>query len=157
MSGGTEASAGTDPDGPLTVERVEDPDPADREAVYRGLVAYNRRHGPDPEREELTLLVRDAGDEVVGGLLGEFAWGWLFVKILWLREDLHGRGMGRRLMAMAEDEAAGRRSVGVFLDTVGWQAPGFYAACGYEELGVLEDYPPGFRRHFFFKRLVESG
>jgi len=83
------------------------------------------------------------------------SWGWLFVEALWVGEALRGRGIGRALMAGAEDFARAKDCHSAWLDT--FQAVGFYTRLGYERFGVLEDYPPGQSRHFLRKRLLDGG
>jgi len=41
----------------------------------------------------------------------------------------------------------------VWLNTFGFQAPGFYERLGYQLFGKLIDCPPGQHRYFYFKRL----
>jgi GNAT superfamily N-acetyltransferase len=90
---------------------------------------------------------------VLAGLNGYTDWGWLFVKLLWVCEPLRGTGMGSRLLAAAELEARARGCRGVWLDTFGFQARGFYEKQGYSMFGELGDFPEGHARYFLSKRL----
>jgi GNAT superfamily N-acetyltransferase len=101
--------------------------------------------------ERFALLLRDDAGEVTAGLSGTLSWGWLFVEALWVGDALRGRGIGRALIAGAEDFARAKDCHSAWLDT--FQARGFYERLGYESFGVLEDYPPGQSRHFMRKRL----
>jgi GNAT superfamily N-acetyltransferase len=85
--------------------------------------------------------------------VGGTYWGWLYVEILWLDARARGRGLGARLMAMAEQEAQRRGCRGAHLDTMSFQALPFYERMGYTVFGVLEDLPPGHRRYFLKKKL----
>ncbi|QSJ20687.1 GNAT family N-acetyltransferase [Nostoc sp. UHCC 0702] len=58
---------------------------------------------PDP----LSVLIRDAKGEIVGGLVGETHWRWLFVSHLCVAEALPGQGYGRELLLKAEQAAKG--------------------------------------------------
>lgn len=101
----------------------------------------------------LAIFVRDAAGDVVAGLHG---WTWAgtgFVKTLWVREDLRRQGLGARLLEAAEREAAGRGCREVQLDTLTYQAAGFYRRLGYEQIGDLPGWPAGSRRLFFRKAL----
>ena len=44
------------------------------------------------EYSAVTVLLRDEGGEVLGGLLGAIWGGWLSVSILWVSAPLRGRG-----------------------------------------------------------------
>ena len=39
------------------------------------------------------------------------------------------------------------------VDTMSFQAPGFYRSCGYEQFGAIDGYPGGVTRHWFTKAL----
>jgi GNAT superfamily N-acetyltransferase len=104
--------------------------------------------------ERFALLLRDDAGQVAAGLIGTVSWGWLFVEALWVSDELRGRGIGRALMAGAEDFARAKDCHSAWLDT--FQARGFYARLGYESFGVLEDYPPGQSRYFLRKRLSDG-
>jgi GNAT superfamily N-acetyltransferase len=101
----------------------------------------------------LAIFVRDGTGEVVAGLHG-WTWGRTgFVRTLWVREDIRGRGLGARLLAAAEREAARRGCREMQLDTHSYQAPGFYARLGYARIGELPGWPDDSTRIFFRKAL----
>ena len=93
------------------------------------------------------MLVRDAGGELRAGLDGFTYAGWLFIRYLWVHGELRRSGVGRRLMAEAEDHARALGCHSAWVDTFSFQAPGFYARLGYREFGRL-DYPPDHQRIF---------
>jgi GNAT superfamily N-acetyltransferase len=137
----------------LTVE--DDPDQAAMHFLPRALEAYNESRWPDhaPWRS-LGIFIREA-ETIVAGLAGETYGGWLFVRYLWVRDDLRGQGIGRELIAQAERRATERGCHSAWLDTFSFQARGFYEKLGYEEFGAL-DYPPDHTRHFLRKRLAST-
>ncbi|MEX3777633.1 GNAT family N-acetyltransferase [Pseudomonas sp. MYb118] len=140
----------------LIIEHRQDPTPEDREAILAPLRAYNVAQAGDGKSELLALVVRDEQGEILGGLYGRFFYRWLFIELLSVPEQARGDGMGSKLMRMAEDMAREKACVGIWLDTFSFQAPQFYQKLGYSELGQIVDYPPGHRRHFFQKRLIDS-
>jgi GNAT superfamily N-acetyltransferase len=101
----------------------------------------------------LSVLIRDAKGEIVGGLVGKTHWGWLFVSHLWVAEALRGQGYGRKLMFAAEQTAKGRGCSHAYLDTFSFQALGFYERLDYQRFGVLENFPPGHQRYFLQKQI----
>jgi GNAT superfamily N-acetyltransferase len=108
--------------------------------------------GADPGRSTLAILAEDAAGRPQGGLWVLARRGWLFLDLFILGAEARRAGLGSRILAMAEDEARRRGLAGVWLDTYGFQAPGFYARHGYREFGALPDYPAPHARHFLAKR-----
>ncbi|MBN1886438.1 MAG: GNAT family N-acetyltransferase [Thermoflexales bacterium] len=135
----------------LTVE--EDPEPEEVALVIEGLRAYNRSHAGDDDHRKLAVFVRDAQERIVGGLLGDTYWGWLGVSILWIEESHRRQGHGRALLVAAEREAVQRGCQYAHLDTMSFQAIGFYQKLGYRLYGELHDMPAGHSRYFLWKEL----
>jgi GNAT superfamily N-acetyltransferase len=123
-------------------------------AIDEGLTAYNSSTRPDPSAGPLLLVIRDANGDILGGVRGRVAYGWLRIDMLWVRETMRGSGVGTMLLQAAERAALVRGCHSVHLDTFEFQAPEFYRARGYELFGVLDDYPDGEKHYYFKKRLV---
>lgn len=138
----------------LRIERSQNPTDEEREAILTPLRAYNAAQAGPSSAQLLALLVRDDNGEILGGLYGRFFYQWLFIELLSVPEQARGQGMGSKLMQMAEDLAWEKECVGIWLDTFDFQAPQFYKRLGYSELGQIADYPPGHKRFFFQKRLI---
>jgi len=86
-------------------------------------------------------------------LIGETYYGWLYINLLFIREELRGQGYGHRLLTLAEEEALKRGAGNAYLDTFSFQAPDFYQQHGYQVFGTLQDFPPGCQRYFLQKKL----
>ncbi|MGH7100376.1 MAG: GNAT family N-acetyltransferase, partial [Stellaceae bacterium] len=102
----------------------------------------------------IAVLVADPRGETVGGLFGRTSHGLLFVERFFLPEASRGKGLGSRVLALAEDEARRRGCTRVALMTVTFQAPGFYQRQGYEIAARLECDPPGATRMLMTKKLT---
>jgi GNAT superfamily N-acetyltransferase len=123
----------------------------DREFVLQALVAYNKARTTGETYRELNVLARDSG-KIVGGLRAITLWNWLFVNILWVEESFRGKGLGKKMLLAAEQEAVKRGCLHAHLDTFDFQALPFYQRLGYGIFGQLEDYPVGHRRYYLQKR-----
>jgi GNAT superfamily N-acetyltransferase len=139
--------------GELTITFEPDAAGQDLDVINTGLSAFNDRVLGSQRYEPMRLLVRDANGQVVGGLLGELYYNWLYIAILWLHEDIRGQGIGRRLMATAEEYAASRGRTHVHVDTLDFQAPLFYQHLGYTIWGELGPYGDGHTRYYLKKTL----
>lgn len=132
---------------------MDKPDDAAWHAVGGGLHDYNKQQAGDNRYQQLCFLLRSPGQEIGGGLIGEIHWGWLFINLLFVKDELRGQGYGHRLLTLAEDEARQSGATHAYLDTFSFQAPDFYQQHGYQLFGELRDFPPGHQRYFFTKQL----
>ena len=132
---------------------VDNPEESAWGIIGRGLSHYNKQQAGENNFQRLCLALQASDQEIVGGVLGELYWEWFHLDLLWVKEELRGRGYGRQLLLRAEDEARQRGAKNVFLDTFSFQAPDFYKQYGYRVFGELPDYPPGHQRYFMTKQL----
>jgi len=135
----------------ITVEPGQD---ETRAAVLRGLSSYNQEKIGPRNSKPLAISLRDNGGKIVGGLVGELKWKWLYVDLLWIDERHRRSGFGEALVAQAEQQARDHGAEGVYLATMSIQAPEFYPRLGYHECGRMENYPvAGQTLHHFMKAL----
>ena len=123
------------------------------EVIGGGLSDFNTQQAGDDEGKNLCFILQTPDEEIVGGVIGATYWDWLYVNLMWVREDLRGQGFGEQLLEKAEAEARRRSAKRSYLDTFSFQAPAFYKKFGYEEFGRLEDFPAGHTRYFLVKTL----
>jgi GNAT superfamily N-acetyltransferase len=133
--------------------RIEDETGEVQQELIENVRAFNDDILGEERSRPLAAVARDEEGSLVGGVSGRTLCSWLLIDVVWVHEDLRGTGLGARLMAMAEAEAVERGCVGAQVDTVTFQAPGFYRKLGYETVGTVEGFPPGYARHYFSKRL----
>jgi GNAT superfamily N-acetyltransferase len=134
---------------------TDKPDGAAIQHLVRGLTDFNVQQGGPRNAATLAILVSDEDSgEVLGGLLGGTAYGYLKIEILYLPESLRGTGLGTRLMQQAEEEAVRRGCRAAWLETFTFQAQGFYERLGYSVFGEIEDYPAGHSMLFLKKTLA---
>ncbi len=121
--------------------------------IGQGINEFNDQKGGPQKGQTICFAVYDPGQVVVGGIVAQIYWDWLYIDLMWLREDLRNKGYGTRLLKAAEEEARKRGAKRSYLDTFSFQAPDFYKKHGYKEFGVLPDFPAGHKRHFLTKML----
>ena len=137
----------------LALKITSTPQAEDLEVLGASLAAFNQSDVGPSERQALAVLVRDVDGDVVAGLSGYTAWGWLYVQWLWVAEDQRGRKLAGRLLELAEAEARGRGCHGAYIDTFNPQALKTYQRSGYTAFGSLPDFPKGRTRSFLSKTL----
>ena len=123
-----------------------------KKAVLGGLIRYNNENMGKQKYKRLAVSLRE-GNAIVGGIVGEVWTAVLFIQFFWLEQGLRGKGFGKKLIGAIEDEARRFGATRSYVDTMSFQAPHFYRACGYREFGSIEGYPGGVTRHWFTKTL----
>jgi ribosomal protein S18 acetylase RimI-like enzyme len=99
------------------------------------------------------FFLKNPRGEVLGGVMGHIWGGWMQINFLWVTEMRRGQRNGTRLMDAAESFAAERGAANATLETMSFQAPGFYQKRGYVVFGQLDDYPLGHTKFYLRKRL----
>ena len=140
-------------DGEYNISFVDKPDDSVWDVVGWGIQNYNVQQAGDLQHKQLCFVLRAPDQKIVGGLIGSTYWNWLYIDLLFVKEELRGFGYGHRLLKSAEDDARKRGAKNVYLDTFSFQAPDFYKQHGYQIFGELKDFPAGHQRYFFTKKL----
>jgi GNAT superfamily N-acetyltransferase len=136
------------------IVQVENPEQFAWGIIGRGVASYNQQQAGDNQFQRLCFVLHAPDQVIVGGVIGETYWDWLYIDLLWVKDELRGRGYGHRLLMRTEDEARQRGAKNAYLDTFSFQAPDFYKRHGYQVFGKLEDFPPGHQRYFLMKQLL---
>ena len=142
-------------DQPFTLEIPDVPNRADREIILNRLIEFEGAAAGPPDIKPLSILVKGASGETLGGLWGNTVFRWLVVELVFIPETARGRGLGLEIMTRAEAIARDRGCIGIWLDTYSFQARGFYEKLGFNVFGQIDDHPPGEQR-FFMKKILTA-
>jgi GNAT superfamily N-acetyltransferase len=123
-----------------------------KKAVLDGLIGYNTEKMGKQKYKRFAVSLRE-GRKTVGGIVGEVWTTVLFIQLFWIEQKLRGKDYGTKLIKAIEDEARRYGATHSYVDTMSFQAPGFYRACGYKEFGLIKGYPDNVTRHWFAKSL----
>lgn len=121
----------------------DNPNPADVQALDDAIYAFNVARTAFSDGRWLSIFLKDQAGAMYAGLSGHTWGGACEIKLLWIAEARRGQGLGSQMLAAAEDEARARGCAIVTLSSHSFQAPGFYKARGYQEVGRVEGYPRG--------------
>jgi GNAT superfamily N-acetyltransferase len=148
----------------MRIEAIDNPDETLREAVNVELRGHNEHANPiyweksgQPENDErpLNLFAFASDGVVIAGLFASTRFSWLKIIIMSTKRDRRSQGIGRALLAQAETIARERGCKYAYVDTMEYQAPGFYSKAGYHLTGTLEDWDShGHKKFFFVKNLL---
>ena len=130
---------------------------ADVEALHDALHRFNVEATGYDDGRSLSCILRDEHGEIVAGIDGHTWGGWAHVDVLFVAATRRGTGLGSRMLAAAEAEAARRGCRFITLGTHSFQAPDFYRTRGYEVVSTIDDAPLGHRDLMLRKMLAPAG
>ena len=135
----------------MKIEIIEDRDDQLTRALIDGVREFNASVMGSADSRPLAVVARDPAGGLLGGVAGRTIYDHFLIEVVWVAETMRGEGLGARLMNQAEDQAKLRGCRGAQVDTVSFQAPGFYEKLGFRIIGTVEGFPTGHDRHFLVK------
>ncbi|PLT29325.1 GNAT family N-acetyltransferase [Peribacillus deserti] len=125
-----------------------------KELINKKMYEFNAQYFRDElkgRHQEVHVFVKDEDGRVWGGLLSEIRWNWMEVHYLFIEEEIRHEGYGRKLLAEAEKIAVQEKCDFIKLDTLSFQALGFYQKQGYNVFGTIEN-AGGEYSHYYLKK-----
>ncbi len=129
------------------------PQDDDIEALRTGLTKFNESFTGTVFREKISSFVKDDSGNIVGGILGEINWNWMYIQGLWIDESVRNDRWGLKLLSQMEEYALSKSTTNIRLETTTFQALGFYVKAGYSVFGELANMPDGHTCYFLQKQL----
>ena len=111
------------------------------DAIYRGIGIYNTPYFGNIKTVPVLITLKKE-TLVEGGLIGWMRPGMhlLFIDMVWVQDDLRRNGYGSKLMLKAEEVGKHHNCTHSQLETLSFQARGFYEKLGYKEIGIVEKW-----------------
>ena len=129
-------------------------DPQFAEYLEKRIEEFNVARWEVKSKPPLAIQVTDDAGAVVAGGAGKTFGFWFLLDNLWVSEACRGQDVGTRLLERLEAAARDRGCRHVLLDTLGFQARGFYEKFGYVVRWTQEGYPKEGRKFFMTKDLA---
>ncbi|WP_449621757.1 GNAT family N-acetyltransferase [Robertmurraya sp. Marseille-Q9965] len=125
--------------------------------IHNELYRFNLEHFPEDLRgryEQVNLYIKGENDEIRGGILGEICWNWLEIHTFMIDEDIRKDGHGTKLLNEIEKIARERNCDFIKVDTLSFQALGFYEKNGYQVYGSIDNVGRDFTHYYLKKDLI---
>ena len=139
----------------ITITLEDDPTGKTHRGLIEGIKTHTSEILPDMNQQTVTVTIRDAAGTLLGGVVGRIAEDSMYVDVVWNDDTVRGKGMGRQMMVMLEDEARKRGASEIWLYTMSFQAKPFYEKLGYTQFAELPWRGGTMKRHFMRKDLCE--
>jgi RimJ/RimL family protein N-acetyltransferase len=138
---------------PFELAEKHDSTPEEIDLLEDRLYEFNAATTGFHDGRGLGFVVRDEQGRTIAAAAGHTWGGTCELRQVWVHGDHRRRGLGKRLLAAAEDEAIRRGCHQLVLSTHSFQAPAFYEKLGFEVVARLDDYPRGHAHILLRKRL----
>ena len=137
----------------VSIRVTAEPNEFERSAVLAALRQFTRDAVPVLDNQDFAALVMNTDGGVIGGLIASSRWGGFHIEMIALPLALRGKGIGSKLLHLAEEEALRRNCHHMLLDTQAFQAKPFYEQHGFKVFGQIEGPAPYYPRFFMQKTL----
>ena len=116
--------------------------PGEKEIAFleQKLYNFNCSQVDNYSYENFIIKGINNSDSIIAGIHGQIGGGWLYIASLWIDENHRGKGIGKKLLFLAEKAASERNCYGAYLYTYSFQSPRFYERFGYSIFGKLENF-----------------
>ena len=118
-----------------------------------GIHNYNIQQAGDDKGQTMCFVIQGPDEEIVGGVIAAIHWEWLYIDLMWIKEEFRGLGYGQRLLKLVEEKGRELGAKNAYLDTFSFQALDFDQKYGYQVFGELQDFPAGHQRYYLTKQL----
>lgn len=136
----------------MEIKIGDTPDQKSEEYIIQQLWQHNGQFA-DINMKTLNVILYDDEKNIQGGLLAHTWCGTLDIHYFWIAEAQRMNGTGRQMIQAAEEEARNRHCHMAVVDTLSFQARGFYEKLGYRVYGEQEGYADRYARYYLAKRL----
>ncbi|MEO4052484.1 GNAT family N-acetyltransferase [Solibacillus sp. CAU 1738] len=130
----------------------------DKQKIEDALYKFNLKHFPvdlGGRYEEINLFLKDDNDDVRGGILAEVCWNWLEIQVLIIDEEIRKSGYGTKLLVEIEKIALEKECDFIKVDTLSFQALGFYEKNGYKVFGSIDNVGRDYE-HYYLKKDLKN-
>ena len=127
-----------------------------KQAVIAGLNHHAfQKKGLGDTNGSFSLVIIDHDDTLLAGLQAYHYYGCCHIDLLYVKENIRGKGYGSRLLHKAEEIASERHCLFMSLNTMDFEARPFYEKYGYAVDFVREGFEKGAVMYGMRKTIAE--
>jgi ribosomal protein S18 acetylase RimI-like enzyme len=121
--------------------------------IYKGFSRHAIAMTGHDEKFDAVAFVANEKGHFAGAIVVELFWGALHVKYVYVEDEYRGRGVAAQLMEHALTYGRNHKCPFAFVETMNFQALGFYQKTGFEVEFTRSGYKHGTSFHYLRKDL----
>lgn len=126
-----------------SIQYTADPDKTFTKKLTDGLAEHAKQQKNLAPGEYFAFYLNDENRNITGGCSGSIFYGCLYIDLLWIAESVRSLGYGTKIMKAAEDLGREKGCLFSTVNTMSFEALGFYQKLGYhvefERSGYLKN------------------
>lgn len=134
-------------------EYQEEPIQEDEQVLFEGITDEAMLKKKMDRITPFGIFIKNSHGVVLGGVNGFSCYGCLYVDMLWLKDELRKKGLGKKLMMEAEKVGLERRCTFSTVDTMDWEALPFYQKFGYRVEFIRQGFEKESKMYMLRKEL----
>lgn len=131
-----------------------DPKNEDTKILWEGISLHAKQARGHEPGKPFAFFVKDKSNQIKGGCSGYIFYGCLYVDLLWVDNSLRGKCLGSQLMGNTEKLARENECQFVAVNTMDFEALGFYEKLGYVVEFRREGFSKNSSMYFLRKNLL---
>lgn len=127
-----------------------------KEETFKALEEYTKSTVPAlKEKYEEVSFIYEENNKVLGRIVGHIHWDHLQIELFSVSGEARGKGVGTKILKHVEDLAKDKDLSYILLETMSFNAPGFYEKNGYDVCMRIEDSPFEGAIRYFYKKDIK--
>lgn len=116
----------------LKLEFTSNPKNEDIDILTRGITEYAKEQRGLGPPEPFAYFLRNSSHEIIAGCNGVIFYECMYIDQLWVHASYRNQKLGTLLIKQAEQYAKEQNCALITLNTMDWEALGFYEKLGYK-------------------------
>ena len=137
----------------MKIQVVDQPDQNLIDFFEDQIEQFNLARWEVKKKIPLAIKIEDDRGSIIAGASAKTFGSWLLIDNIWVSEQLRGQNIGTQILENLHEAAKKRGCLYALLDTLNFQARGFYEKFGYKVQWTQPEYPKTGSKHFMTKVL----
>ncbi|KTD53452.1 hypothetical protein Lsan_3862 [Legionella santicrucis] len=138
------------------IRYTPNPSAEEIQVLYDGIAGFAQEKKNQPPIECYGFFIHDDNDNIIAGCNGSMYYGCLYIDSLWVHELLRDKNLGTHLIQSAETLGKEKGCLFSTVNTMDWEALGFYQKLGYSIEYQRTGYFHQSTLYFLRKSLLET-
>lgn len=127
-----------------------------KEETFKALEEYTKSKVPAlRENYEEVSFIYEENNKVLGRIVGHIHWDHLQIELFSVSSEARGKGVGSKILKYVEKLAEEKNLAYILLETMSFNAPGFYEKNGYNVCMKIENSPFEGAVRYFYKKDIK--